>query len=422
MPICLVNWLLLRQNPSAASFSWTISIVFVYQGVFMKQRIARINRRTVLSFAAVSAAGTLLASCGGGSDGGALGTDTQARFQQVLDKNRALFNFPGTQAGVWTAGGSWLGVSGASAPGGRTPPARDDHTRIGSITKTFTVMLLLQLADQKLVSLEDPIGKYVPGLPNGNTATLRMLASMISGIPSYTFDDQFLSVYFNNTQAIFTPQQLVNFVKGKAADFPAGTQVAYSNTNTVALGMVIEQIAGKPFAQVLKENILVPLNLTQTLSPGASNAFLEPHLRGITIQAYPEDSIKDATDWNPSWGFSAGDMISTLDDLRVWAVALGTGGGLVSPEMQKQRMASMVSSVPPNSPAMAYALGFGVSNGWIGHTGELPGFNTSIQYDPKSQTVVVVMVNSDIASVSSAGKQIDPAPTISGELIAALGS
>jgi len=156
------------------------------------------------------------------------------------------------------------------------------------------------------------------------------------------------------------------------------------------------------------------------LSPGPSNALPTPNLRGVTLQAYPADTIKDATDWNPSWGFSAGDMISTLDDLRRWAVALGTGEGLVSPEMQKQRVASMTSTVPPNSPAMAYALGFGVSNGWIGHTGELPGFNTSIQFDPRTRTTVLVMVNSDIAGVNAAGIGIDPAPTISGELIAAL--
>jgi D-alanyl-D-alanine carboxypeptidase len=386
----------------------------------MSQINAAMSRRTVLSLAAASAAGVLLPGCSGSGDEPTLSSEIQARFQQALDRNRALFNFPGAQAGVWTSSGSWVGVSGASAPGGNRPPARDDHTRIGSITKTFTVMLLLQLVDQKLVSLEDPIGKYIPGLPNGETATLRMLASMTSGIPSYTFDAVFLDAYFSDPRAVFTPQQLVTYVKGKAPDFPAGTRVAYSNTNTVALGMVIELRTGKPFAQVLKENIVVPLGLTQTLSPGPSNALPTPNLRGVTLQAYPADTIKDATDWNPSWGFSAGDMISTLDDLRRWAVALGTGEGLVSPEMQKQRVASMTSTVPPNSPAMAYALGFGVSNGWIGHTGELPGFNTSIQFDPRTRTTVLVMVNSDIAGVNAAGIGIDPAPTISGELIAAL--
>ena len=386
----------------------------------MNTPIGSISRRTVIGYTASTAAGVLLPGCAGLDDEPAVSPTIQTRFQQVLERNRALFNFPGVQAGVWTSSGSWVGTSGTSAPGGERPPARDDHTRIGSITKTFTVMLLLQLVDQKLVSLDDPIGMYIPGLPNGDTATLRMLASMTSGIPSYTFDKSFLDAYFSNPRAVFAPEQLLNYVKGKDKDFTAGTRVAYSNSNTVALGMVIELRTRKPFAQVLKENILVPLGMTRTLSPGQSNALPAPYMRGVTLQAYPEDTIKDATEWNPSWGFSAGDMISTLDDLRRWAVALGTGEGLVSSEMQKQREASMISSVPPNSPSMAYALGFGVSNGWIGHTGELPGFNTSVQYDPRTRTVVVVMVNSDIPAASASGQAIDPAPTISGELIATL--
>jgi D-alanyl-D-alanine carboxypeptidase len=386
----------------------------------MKKMHASISRRTVVGFAASAVAGLLLPGCGGSNDDGALGTDAQARFQEVLDRNRALFSFPGTQAGIWTADGSWIGVSGASTPGGKTPPSRDDHTRIGSITKTFTVMLLLQLVEQKLLSLEDPIGKYVPGLPNGDTATLRMLANMTSGIPPYTDDARLQAAFFSNPQVVFTPVQLVNFVKGKKHDFDAGTQVAYSNTNTVALGMVIEQVTGKPFAQVLQKGILIPLGLTHTSFPASSTAMPSPHLQGITIQGDPADTIKNATNWNPSWTFTAGEMISTLDDLRHWAVALGTGGGLVSPEMQKQREASMFSTVPPNAPARAYALGFGVFNGWIGHTGELPGFNTSIMYHPKSQAVVVVMVNSDVAAPGANGKPLNPAPTISDELINAL--
>lgn len=379
-----------------------------------------ITRRSALGFAAATAAGSLLAACGGGSDDASpLPPDVRERFRQVLDKNRAAFNFPGAQAGVWTPGGAWVGVTGVAAAGGSAAPARADHTRIGSITKTFTVVLLLQLVEQGRVSLDDPIGKYVPDLPNGDTATLRMLASMTSGIPAYTADEAFLNAFSSNPNTVFTPRQLLDYVKGKPADFPAGTRVAYSNTNTVALGILIEQQTGRPFAQALQENILNPLHLSGTLSPGASRAFPDPHWRGITIQADPDGVIKDATDWNPSWGFSAGDMISTLDDLHRWAVALGTGEGIVSPAMQKVREASMNSTVPPNSPALSYALGFGVFNGWIGHSGELPGFNTSILYDPRTQTSIVAMVNSDIAALVD-GAKADPAPTISAALVAAL--
>jgi D-alanyl-D-alanine carboxypeptidase len=137
------------------------------------------------------------------------------------------------------------------------------------------------------------------------------------------------------------------------------------------------------------------------------------------MQGQAAGKIADATNWNPSWGYSAGAMISTIDDLRCWAMTLGSGGGLVSDRLQKERLASVDSTVPPNSPGKAYALGFGVFNGWIGHTGELPGYNSSIQYEPTTGATVVVMVNSDIP-IGPTGKEQNPAPTISNQLIAAL--
>lgn len=340
----------------------------------------------------------------------------EARLQQVLDKNKTVFAFPGAQAGVWTANGTWVGVTGSAAPDGRATPARDDHTRIGSITKTFTVMLLLQQVDKGLVSLDDPIGKYVKGLPNGDSATLRMLADMSSGIPSYTFDDDFQQKLFEHPETVFTPQQLLAYVHGAEALYPAGTRVNYSNSNTVALGQVIEQVTGKSFAEALQDGILDPLGMSGTSFPGSSPVLPLPRLEGITMQGQSEGKIANATNWNPSWGYTAGAMISTLDDLRCWAVTLGTGGGLVSDSLQETRLASANSNVPPNSPEKAYALGFGVFNGWIGHTGELPGYNSSIHYDPKTGTTVVVMVNSDIPT-GPAGNEQNPAPTISDQLI-----
>ena len=343
----------------------------------------------------------------------------QAQLQQILDRNKAVFDFPGAQAGVWTASGAWIGVTGSAVRNGERAPARDDHTRIGSITKTFTVMLLLRQVDKGLVSLDDPIGKYVKGLPNGDTATLRMLADMSSGIPSYTLSERFQKQLFDHPDTVFSPQQLLDYVRGAEPLYPAGANVNYSNSNTVALGQVIEQVTGKSFAEALEDGILGPLRMSGTSFPGSSPALPIPHLDGITVQGQPDGKIADATNWNPSWGYTAGAMISTLDDLRCWAVTLGTGGRLVSDRLQQVRRASVNSTVPPNSPAKAYALGFGVFGGWIGHTGELPGYNTSIQYKPGNGTTVVVMVNSDIP-VGPAGREENPAPAISAELIEAM--
>jgi CubicO group peptidase (beta-lactamase class C family) len=138
-------------------------------------------------------------------------------------------------------------------------------------------------------------------MPNGDTATLRMLASMTSGIPPYSFNEEFQSVYFADPATVFAPQQLVDYVKDSEPSFPAGTKVEYSNTNTVLLGMVIEKVTGRPFADVLQEGILGPLGLAQTSFPADSPALPSPHLDGITEQADPEGQVKDATNFNPSW-------------------------------------------------------------------------------------------------------------------------
>lgn len=349
----------------------------------------------------------------------AFSPDVVARFQQVLERNRAAFAFPGAQAGVWTAHGSWVGAAGSASPGGQAAPTRAHHTRIGSITKTFTVMLLLQQVDSGLVSLDDPIGRYVKGLPNGDTATLRMLANMTSGIPSYTFDPGFQQTLFAHPDTVFSPQQLLDYVRGAEPLFPAGTRVDYSNSNTVALGLVIEQVTGKPFGEAMQDGILAPLGLSGTSFPTNASNLPLPYMEGITIQGQPDGKTADATNWSPSWSYSAGAMISTLDDLRCWAVTAGTGGGLISDKLQLERLASLGSTTPPNTRARAYALGFGVFNGWIGHTGELPGYNSAILYDPASGTTVVVMVNSDIPA-GPPGSEQSPAPTILDQLIEAM--
>lgn len=337
-----------------------------------------------------------------------------AQLQQIVADTRTEFGFPGAMVAIAKPNGEWRTSDGFSRPTqtGEIRPAT--HTRIGSITKTMTVTVLLQLAEQGLVDLATPIGTYVPNVPNGDTATLTSLANMTSGIPTYTAQESFLVTYFSNPETIFSPQQLVDFIAGQPPMFAPGTQMFYSNTNTVLLGMVIEQVTGKPIEQVMSEKIFTPLGMGNTLLPGDSPDLPIPFWQGITTQGLPENAQKDATFWNPSWTFTAGEAISNLDDLIIWAKALATGEGLLGAEMQSQRLASLQSAVPPNTPELSYGLGFAQENGWIGHAGELPGYNTVVRYLPATQTTLVVMVNSDIGRNDES-----PAGAVADRLIAA---
>lgn len=338
----------------------------------------------------------------------ALRSDLQNRLQQVLDTAREDFGFAGVVAGVWSPDGAWIGSAGTDGAMSTQPITPRHHTRIGSVTKTFTVTLLLQEADKGTLSLSDPIEKYVPGLPNGTVATLRDLAQMTSGIPSYTESRDWAMDFFTDPVRSFTAEELLDYVRGTPALFAPGTQFHYSNSNTVALGLAIEKATGRPFGEVLDAQILTPLGMSETSWPGRSAAIPMPYLSGQTTQGLPEDTVKDATPWNPSWANAAGEMISTLEDLRVWGTALGTGEGILSAQSQQLRIASLDEnlSIAGNTSDAVYGLGVGRIDGWIGHTGELPGYNTSVVYEQQRRTTVVVIVNSDIADAAGS----NPAP------------
>jgi D-alanyl-D-alanine carboxypeptidase len=155
---------------------------------------------------------------------------------------------------------------------------------------------------------------------------------------------------------------------------------------------VIEKVTGQPAQDVLRQRITAPLGMTETSLPTDSPDIPEPHPQGYTLQGIPpHEQPVNATNWNPSFGWTAGGMISNLSDLLTYDRALGTGQGLVSQETQTKRLTSWPEPT-------GYGFAVGCVGGWVGHTGELPGFNTAMYYDTATDTSVVVMVNSDIAS------------------------
>ena len=321
---------------------------------------------------------------------------------------------PGMLVGLWVPGvGQWTQAYGVSDLAARAPMRFDQHVRIGSVTKTYTVTLILQLHDEGLLDIDDPVNQYFsadPGsgkivleneVPSGNNIKLRNLANLTSGLASYTADPDFQDQVFNNTQRQWQPLELVNIgisntITGcphaPTACFGPGESWFYSNTNTVMLAMIVEHVTGQPYRQVLHERILTPLGLAETDQPSDST-LPEPFAQGYTLQGTEDNILQNATDWNPSWGFGVGDLISDFEDLRRWGRALGRGD-LLKPATQALRQQQV--SVGPNQPGVrAYALGVGYTHGWWGHGGELPGYNSMAYYRPDIDAVMVVIANSD---------------------------
>jgi len=390
-------------------------------------------------------AAVLVSSCGGGGgnqEDSAANTTTARDAEQAseddlnaaLEKSFEESGAPGVVAAVQTPEYTWVGTLGVADLTSEEPMTPDVHHRIGSVTKTFTVSLLLQVPADGLLSLDDTIDQYVDGVPNGDSITLRQMANMTSGIASYTFNEQWQDALFSDPERIWRPEELAQVGIADSPAFDPGTEFQYSNTNTVLLGLVLQQVTGKPIGNLYREGIIEPLGLKDTSFPNADPSLLEPHAQGYTLQGQDDGEPLNATNWNPSWGWTAGGMISTVDDLLVYGRALGTGEGLLPSEQQAERLNSFLSDdLPPNTADRAYGLGLAREYGWLGHTGELPGFNTAVYYHPGLDATVVVEVNSDIPSgdcpadkptMSDSPHDVpcaDPAVRIFGALAEALG-
>jgi D-alanyl-D-alanine carboxypeptidase len=289
------------------------------------------------------------------------------------------------------------------------------YMRIGSETKTFTVTAVLQLVDQGKVALDDPIGKFVTGVPNGDAITIRQLAGMRSGLPSYSASPEFAKVYVGDPQTQFTSEQLLAYAYQMPILFAPGTEFDYSNTNTVLLGTLVEKLSGQNFPDYLEQNIFDPVGLTSTSYP-TDAAYPSPHAQGYTVQtADGQEAV--STDWNPSWGGPAGAMISTLDDLAIWAPVLADGT-LLEPATQEQRL--QVSPLSAETPDVGYGLGLFTVHGWIGHNGSLPGYQSLTIHRPDSDTSVVVLLNTDIAVPVEDGTAIAQPSTLMGDAITSI--
>src|SRR5215217_6946930 len=329
---------------------------------------------------------------------------TRADLDAALKKSFKESDAPGVVAAVQTPEYTWVRALGVADRASGDPMTPEVHHRIGSITKTFTATLLLQAADEGLLSLDDTIDKYVKGVPNGDKITLRQMADMTSGIASYTEDEQWVKEWLSDPTRVWAPEELARIGIKESPLFEPGTEWFYSNTNYVLLGLVLQQVTDKPIGKLYQKEIIKPLHLKETSFPGADSALPKPHAHGYTLQGKSSGQKPiDSTHWSPSSAWTAGAMISTVDDLLVYGRALGTGKGLLPPQTQSERLHSFVSDVPPlNQPPLkgdlAYGIGLGKDHGWIGHNGEIPGYNTYLFYHPDLDAVVVVLVNSDISS------------------------
>ena len=219
-----------------------------------------------------------------------------------------------------------------------------------------------------------------------------MLLNMTSGIASYTADNAMTAQLFADPTMPWTPEQLLAYGLGLPPLFDPGTDFSYSNTNYILLGTVIEQITGRPYPEVLQSGILEPLELDDTSFPDTSE-IPDPNLSGYSLQGTPDDSQQpvETTNWSPTSAWTAGQIISNVDDMLTWGRVLSTGQGILDEEMAVERL----EAIPAEG---GYGYGNGCIAGWVGHTGDIEGYNTTVYHHTASDSTIVVLVNSDIPS------------------------
>ena len=262
----------------------------------------------------------------------------------------------------------------------------------------------MQLVAEGKLKLSDTIDRWFPWVPNASQITVRELGDMSSGINTYTQDPAFLKRYFGAPRATWKPLELIEDGVSLAPKFPAGQGFFYSNTNFLMLGQIAEKLTGKPIARLMRERIFEPLGMSQTTYP-YTTALPKPYWNGYTNQNFVGTKIHDATHWSPTAFSAAGQIVSTLGDLKVYAKAVGTGS-LIGKAAQRERLQPNPASV---AAGREYDFAIGRDHGWITHSGEVPGYNTQFGYLPKLKATVVVLTNTDI---ENPGDGSAPAPTL----------
>jgi D-alanyl-D-alanine carboxypeptidase len=332
----------------------------------------------------------------GCSDDPVAGPPAAIGLQGLVDSLARAWNLPGLVVAVRRSGEEPNVVASGQADlasGRRMTPL--DRFRVGSLTKPMVATVILQLADESRLSLDDPLARFLPGaLPDGDRITLRHLLNHTSGIGDYTDDPSFLAAAFADPSRIWTPQELIAIAAAMPRAFAPGVadRWDYSNSNYIFLGLVAEVAGGEPIATALRRRVFEPVGMTSTYYSDETSLHA-PFAQGY-IDLNGISNLAVGTLVSPTVAGAAGAVVSTAGDALRFVEALAAGD-LVSPASHAARLTTVPASrvrLPGESFDVEYGLGVLVGDGWIGHDGAIPGYETEA-YAKKDVGSVVVLVN-----------------------------
>ena len=363
----------------------------------------RPDRRRSAAIALGAAGGAASAAPSKGGAG-----SLKSRAQGLVDAG-----YPAVLAAVTDSKGESAGVAvgKGNLETGQAPPI-DGEVRIGSASKTFVAVVVMQLVQEGKVRLDEPIETYLTGVIKGegtdaSRITVRQLLQHTSGLPEYS--DTYLSsraAESENMQHYVPPRDLLDTALGKPAAFEPGTQWKYTNTNYIVLGMLIERVSQRPVGEQIDERIVKKLGLSHTYLPGNGEKKLHgPHPQGYHLSA--EGKLEDMTDLDTSLAWAAGGMVSTPSELNTFFQAVLDGRLLTQASIDEMKNGAVDAS-SHLGPGTVYGLGLigtPLSCGgtaW-GHRGGIAGYEThdGVGPDGTAVTITVTALSSVIADQSN---------------------
>jgi|GEM_PF-194420 len=330
------------------------------------------------------------------------------RLQKQVDLLLAGGTFPGINVGVTLADGKTLAVSaGVADRDSRQPLTPSGRMPAGSVGKTYVAAVAMQLVKEGRLDLDARIERYLGQepwflkLPNAQTITVRMLMNHTSGLERHEFKPAFLKALTEAPDRNWKPEELLAYLFGDKPLFAAGKGWGYSDSDYIALGMIMERVTGRPYYELLRERILKPLGLKDSTAPetrtvpglvqgyaGADNPF------GGTDAMVQDGRIA----FNPKSEWTGGGVVSTAADLSRWAKLLYEGRAF-APSL----LPVMLQGVPARDlgPGIDYGLGVMLRSTELGpsygHSGFFPGYRTQMLYFPEHRMAVAVQVNTSVA-------------------------
>ncbi|MEL7532124.1 MAG: serine hydrolase domain-containing protein [Bacteroidota bacterium] len=336
--------------------------------------------------------------------------------QVSLDSMRAATDIAGISVAIIQADAEPICLfSGYADREDQTPFKASDRLLMGSVGKTYVSALVLQEIEKATLRLDDKIAQWFEeevwfdSLANASEISIEMLLNHTSGLPRWVFKPAVWESMAANPDKVWSHEDRLKGILGDPALHPAGKGWAYSDTNYLLLGMILEKINAQDFYELLAERLFTPYGLTHTQPsdrrelPGLVAAYTGAD-NPFKVPAKVSEDGRYAI--NPQFEWTGGGLMCSPTDLALWARLLY--GGEVLADAQMQQMLS-TAPYPTRLPGDAqYGLGVMVREDEVGtnygHEGFMPGFQTVVLYYPEPKLTIALMVNEDQLS----GKHTDP--------------